>query len=29
VALRHDATLLHRDHDFEVIARHAPLRIMG
>ena len=29
VALRHGATLLHRDHDFEVIARHAPLRITG
>ena len=29
VALRHGATLLHRDHDFEVIARHAPLRVMG
>ena len=28
VALRHGATLLHRDHDFEVIARHAPLRVM-
>jgi predicted nucleic acid-binding protein len=27
VALRHDATLLHRDHDFEVIARYAPLRV--
>jgi predicted nucleic acid-binding protein len=29
VALRHGATLLHRDHDFEVIARHAPLQVMG
>ena len=29
VALRHGATLLHRDHDFEVIARHAPVRILG
>ena len=29
VALRHDATLLHRDHDFEVIARHTPLRVLG
>ena len=29
VALRHDATLLHRDHDFEVIARHTPLRVEG
>jgi predicted nucleic acid-binding protein len=27
VALRGDAELLHRDRDFEVIARHAPLRI--
>jgi predicted nucleic acid-binding protein len=25
VALRHGATLLHRDADFEVIARHTPL----
>jgi predicted nucleic acid-binding protein len=29
VAMRHGATLLHRDHDFEVIARHAPLRVAG
>ena len=29
VALRHEATLLHRDHDFEVIARHTPLRVMS
>jgi len=29
VALRHGATLLHRDRDFEVIARHAPLRVTG
>jgi predicted nucleic acid-binding protein len=29
VAMRHGATLLHRDHDFEVIARHAPLRVDG
>jgi predicted nucleic acid-binding protein len=29
VAMRHRATLLHRDHDFEVIARHAPLRVDG
>ena len=29
VALRSGATLLHRDHDFEVIARHAPLQVMG
>ncbi len=27
VALRHGANLLHRDHDFEVIARHTPLRV--
>jgi predicted nucleic acid-binding protein len=27
VALRHGATLLHRDHDFEIIARHSPLRV--
>jgi predicted nucleic acid-binding protein len=29
VAVRHGATLLHRDHDFEVIARHTPLRVHG
>jgi predicted nucleic acid-binding protein len=29
VALRNGAALLHRDHDFEVIARHTPLRVMG
>ncbi|HEV3011679.1 MAG TPA: PIN domain nuclease, partial [Actinomycetota bacterium] len=29
VAMRHRATLLHRDHDFEVIARHTPLRTAG
>jgi predicted nucleic acid-binding protein len=29
VVLRHGAVLLHRDHDFEVIARHAPLRVAG
>jgi predicted nucleic acid-binding protein len=29
VAMRHGATLLHRDHDFEVIARHTPLRVAG
>jgi predicted nucleic acid-binding protein len=29
VALRHAATLLHRDHDFEVIARHTALRVAG
>jgi predicted nucleic acid-binding protein len=27
VAMRHGATLLHRDHDFEIIARHTPLRV--
>ena len=27
VAVRNGATLLHRDHDFEGIARHAPLRL--
>jgi hypothetical protein len=27
VAVRHGVTLLHRDHDFEVIARHTPLRV--
>ena len=27
VAMRHGAALLHRDHDFEVIARHTPLRV--
>jgi predicted nucleic acid-binding protein len=26
VAMRHGAALLHRDHDFEVLARHTPLR---
>jgi predicted nucleic acid-binding protein len=29
VAVRHGAALLHRDHDFEVIARHASLRVAG
>jgi predicted nucleic acid-binding protein len=29
VAVRHGATLLHRDHDFEVVARHTPLRVEG
>ena len=29
VAVRHEATVLHRDHDFEVIARHAPLRVVS
>ena len=29
VAMRQGATLLHRDHDFEVIARHTPLRVEG
>jgi predicted nucleic acid-binding protein len=28
VALRCGATVLHRDHDFEVIARHTPLRAL-
>jgi predicted nucleic acid-binding protein len=27
VAIRNGATLLHRDHDFEVIARHTALRL--
>jgi predicted nucleic acid-binding protein len=27
VALRNGATLLHRDHDFQVIARHTALRL--
>jgi predicted nucleic acid-binding protein len=27
VAMRHGATLLHRDRDFEVIARRTPLRV--
>ena len=27
VAMRHGAALLHRDHDFEVLARHTPLRV--
>jgi predicted nucleic acid-binding protein len=27
VAMRHGATVLHRDHDFEVLARHTPLRV--
>ena len=29
VAIRAGAELLHRDQDFEVIARHAPLRVAG
>jgi predicted nucleic acid-binding protein len=29
VALRHGAALLHRDLDFEVIARHSRLRVVG
>lgn len=29
VALRHGAALLHRDHDYEVLARHTPLRVAG
>ena len=27
VAMRNGASLLHRDHDFEVITRHVPLRL--
>ena len=27
VAVRHGAILLHRDHDFDVIARHTPLQV--
>jgi predicted nucleic acid-binding protein len=27
VAIRHGAALLHRDHDFDVLARHTPLRV--
>ena len=27
VAIRHDASLLHNDHDFETIARHTPLKL--
>ena len=27
VAIRHEASVLHADRDFDVIARHAPLRI--
>jgi predicted nucleic acid-binding protein len=27
VAVRHGAALLHRDHDFDIIARHTPLRV--
>jgi hypothetical protein len=29
VAIRAGAEPLHRDQDFEVIARHAPLRVAG
>jgi predicted nucleic acid-binding protein len=29
VAMRSGASLLHRDQDFEVIARHTPLRVAG
>lgn len=29
VAIRHGAALLHRDHDFDVLARHTPLRVTG
>lgn len=27
VALRHDVEVLHRDRDFDLIARHTPLRV--
>ena len=27
VAIRHEGTVLHADHDFEVIARHTALRV--
>lgn len=27
VAIRNDASVLHRDADFDVLARHTPLRI--
>jgi predicted nucleic acid-binding protein len=29
VAIRHGAALLHRDFDFDVLARHTPLRVTG
>jgi predicted nucleic acid-binding protein len=29
VAIRHGAAVLHRDHDFDVIARHTLLRVAG
>jgi predicted nucleic acid-binding protein len=29
VAIRHGAALLHRDLDFDVLARHTPLRVTG
>jgi predicted nucleic acid-binding protein len=29
VAIRAGAALLHRDQDFEVLARHAPVRVVG
>jgi predicted nucleic acid-binding protein len=29
VAIRHEAALLHRDHGFDVLARHTPLRVVG
>ena len=29
VAIRAGAALLHRDQDFEALARHAPLRVVG
>lgn len=29
VAVRHDVPVLHRDRDFDVLARHTPLRAVG
>jgi predicted nucleic acid-binding protein len=29
VAMRHGAALLYRDHDFDVLVRHTPLRVVG
>ncbi|MBA2416327.1 MAG: PIN domain nuclease [Geodermatophilaceae bacterium] len=29
VAIRHDVALLHRDRDFDVLARHTPLRVVS
>jgi predicted nucleic acid-binding protein len=28
VAVRHDVPVLHRDRDFDVLARHTPLRVV-